>query len=67
MTAVVTAVTAGGTGTAKTTALLTGLTDALIAEITRTYPVAPNQTSKIAEVRAELVTNVADFVTALGL
>ena len=64
--AVVDATTSASGTTAKATALVPPLVDVIIKEITRTYSLNSNQTEKIAVLRAELVTNIADFATSIG-
>jgi hypothetical protein len=61
------AVTAASGATAKVAALLPGLHDAIVNEVSQNYPVTPSQQSRLAQVRAELVANAAEYQTALGL
>ena len=65
LTALVAAVTAAADAEAKTTALVPGLFDALMEEICRQGPVTVQQLSRAAAFRAEAVTDIADFITAL--
>lgn len=61
------AVTAASGATAKVAAILPGLHDAIVNEIAANYVVTPNQSSRMSQVRAELVANAAEYQTALGL
>ena len=65
LTALVTAVTAAADAEAKTTALVPGLFDALVHEMCKAGPITTQQQTRVAALRAEAVTNIADFITAL--
>lgn len=68
--AVADAITAGATATAtdKATATVQGLLDVALAEVGESpHSLTAAQQNKIAAARDNATTNVADFVTALGL
>lgn len=65
MAAVVTATTAQALIADKTATCIPGLLDAIIKEITVGYGITPQQAQTMTLLRAELVTNISDFTTAL--
>jgi hypothetical protein len=60
-----TAVTAEATATDKTTVLMAGLINAVVADVTLVGVLTPGQQNHAAAVAAEVAANIADFVTAL--
>lgn len=61
------AVDAGTDETEVVTALIPGLIDALVLEISRTYPLTTNQQNKVAQIRAECVDNLATFAASITI
>jgi hypothetical protein len=67
MTKLVTTVTGKGTAALKVAACLPGLLDVIFVEISKSNTVTPRMQSRLATLRADLVTNAATMQTALGL
>lgn len=64
---VATATTAASGATNKVTAMVTGIIDAMAADIGKTSVITPNMANKFAEHRANAVANISTFQTSLGL
>ncbi len=59
------AVTAAADATAKTAAMMDGLISATLIDMANPGVVSPNQLSKVAMMKAEIVANAAEFLTAM--
>ena len=60
------AVTNAATDTIRTQAMVDGMINVLVARMGTNGAITAAQTCKIAQVRANCTTNVADFVTAFA-
>jgi hypothetical protein len=67
MTKLTTSVTSKGTAALKVSTCLPGLLDVVIEELTKNHTLPPGAQARVAQLRADLVTNAATMQTALGL